>query len=130
MAMKKAPQRPGDQGDRVRNLQYSRELCVDCDDDGDGGICIPVVDSRPLHTLVDPSNLPSHTEVSYNAKKGTFKSREVKKDADETILRSAQSAQMKLGHHMVTGRQAKSSVNNKSIGGMPFAPMMGNKRGY
>jgi hypothetical protein len=115
MSMKKATQRNGDQGDRVRNLQYTRDLPLD------DGVNLPVLDSRPLHTLVDPSSLPMEYSATYNAKKGTFKSSSKRACADETILRSAQAAQGHLSHHMRTGycpEPFKSKGKNLDIGGM------------
>ena len=111
--------------DQVYDLQYSRKLPLDED-----GIELTVQGSRPLHSIVSPSTLPTYTETSYNPKKGPFKSKEVRAQADETILRSAQRNQMRLGAHMVTGRQPKPSKNSSSIGGECCAPMMSTKRGY
>lgn len=92
----KAPQAKGDQGDRVRNLIYSRELPID------DGITLNV-DTRPLHTIVDPKTLPVRTELFYDPKKGSFREKRHRQDADEVILRNAQRHQGRLSCHIDTG---------------------------
>ncbi len=107
----------------VYDLQYSRELDVDCDAEGE--IRLPVHDSRPLHSIVSPSTLPTYTKCHYNPKKGTFTEKKVRANADETILRSAQHAQGRLGAHMVTGHEPEpkgAQGKNAQIGGMGLQP--------
>ncbi len=106
----------------VYDLMYSRDLPLD------DGVNLPVLDSRPLHSIVSSSTLPTYTEYDFNPKKGKFTERQVRAKADETILSSARSAQGRLGHHMVTGSQPK--VNQGSKGMCSPCPPMSTKRGY
>jgi hypothetical protein len=104
----------------VYDLQYSRKVCVD---EHTSDIELTVLGSLPLHSVVATSTLPTYDEVSYNPKKGTFKTKQVRVSADDAIVRNAERHQGRLSAHMVTGHCPDAKHEKATNAAYPSPPM-------